>query len=97
MGVTGGVRELFINSIDSQKNSEIRKKWVRLCGRADTFSPVAGRVCSYHFSQSQYARHLKYELLSKEPPAKFRLLKPDAVPDINLPKRAHKNEGRYRR
>lgn len=64
------------------KNKELRLKWIHACKRADSFSVNEARVCSEHFDDSDYLRDLKSELLNL--PAK-RVLKPDAVPHLNLP------------
>ncbi|KAK3890000.1 hypothetical protein Pcinc_006049 [Petrolisthes cinctipes] len=44
-----------------------------------------GRVCERHFSKEQYVRDLESELLRRPSPQKARLLKLDAIPDLNLP------------
>ena len=77
-GRTGGTFHRF------PRNPVIRKQWVFACQRADKFDPDNGRVCSLHFSDLQYARSLKQELLNL--PERCKQLKADAVPDINLPK-----------
>lgn len=57
------------------------RKWVEACGGKQE-RPSFGRVCSAHFSPKCYHRDLQHELLGLPLRKK---LKPDAVPDINLP------------
>ncbi|XP_030752894.1 putative leucine-rich repeat-containing protein DDB_G0290503 isoform X2 [Sitophilus oryzae] len=58
-------------------------KWAKLCGRPEVKRSSYARVCSDHFSPKCYQRDLQHELLGL--PLR-RKLKPDAVPDTNLPK-----------
>ncbi|XP_046981915.1 zinc finger protein 271-like isoform X1 [Schistocerca americana] len=64
------------------KKSETKQKWINACKRADKFSVENARVCSIHFTDSDYERDLKSELLNI--PSKCKL-KTDAVPTLNLP------------
>lgn len=69
------------------KDKKMCKIWQNKCKRSDAFSTIHTRICSKHFSKSQYNDkvRLKYSLL-KTAPRNIRLLKPNAEPDINLPK-----------
>ncbi|XP_049768982.1 peroxynitrite isomerase THAP4-like isoform X6 [Schistocerca cancellata] len=64
------------------KKSETKQKWINACKRADSFSVENARVCSIHFTDLDYERDLKSELLNI--PSK-RKLKTDAVPTLNIP------------
>lgn len=67
------------------KKSDIRKKWIISCKRADnSFNAENSRICSVHFQTSDYVRNLKAELLGYVP-AK-RTLHENAVPTLNLTK-----------
>lgn len=57
------------------------QKWLELCGVKKQRTNFA-RICSEHFSPKCYRRDLQHELLGLPLRKK---LKPDAVPDINLP------------
>ena len=59
----------------------LRRRWVHLCRRADSFKPENSCVCSDHFDNNNYMRDLKAELLGLPPKLK---LKDDAEPHINL-------------
>ncbi|KAK4305212.1 hypothetical protein Pmani_022891 [Petrolisthes manimaculis] len=54
------------------------------CGRRDKVSQH-GRVCAKQFSQEQYARDFKSELLNIPSPRNQRRLKCEAIPDLHLP------------
>lgn len=59
------------------------RKWVEVCGGGkEQHRPNFARICSAHFSPKCYRRDLQHELLGLPLRKK---LKPDAVPDINLP------------
>lgn len=66
-------------------SKKLASRWVLAC-KGRPFSPVPkyARVCSEHFSTSCYKRDLQHELLGL--PIRKRL-KPDAVPDLNLPRK----------
>lgn len=59
------------------------QKWLEVCRHKNKkFNPNFARICSEHFSSGCYKRDLQHELLGLPLRKK---LKPDAVPDINLP------------
>lgn len=69
------------------KKIELRNKWIKLC----SFKPLNlcnARVCGRHFSAEQKSRNLRHELLNYKP-SRYRDLKEDAVPDLNLPNSRH--------
>lgn len=64
-------------------SKSLAELWVFACkGQFAPSAPKYARVCSEHFSASCYKRDLQHELLGL--PVRHRL-KPDAVPDMNLP------------
>lgn len=66
------------------KDKDFQAVWKHLCKRADTFNVKYARICSKHFSESDYERNLKHELLGYTP-KKYRPLKKEAIPSRNLP------------
>jgi len=58
------------------KDPSIRKQWVYRCSRKDKFNPSNGKICSNHFSPSDYE--------SSQNNSK-RKLKKSAIPSFNLP------------
>lgn len=67
------------------KEGIIRKQWVLACCRNDKFNADNARICSRHFTESDFERNLQHELLNyttKSGPK----LKEDAVPSLDLPK-----------
>ncbi|KAK4307360.1 hypothetical protein Pmani_020879 [Petrolisthes manimaculis] len=66
------------------KERNIKLAWINRCGRRDKVSQH-GRVCAKHFSQEQYARDFKSELLNIPSPRNQRRLKCEAIPDLHLP------------
>ncbi|GAB6030066.1 hypothetical protein CHUAL_005747 [Chamberlinius hualienensis] len=64
------------------KKDEIKKLWVRKCGRSDQFNTGASYICSDHFEDDDYERDLRAELLNLPPKKK---LKSETVPSRNLP------------
>lgn len=65
-------------------SSVLAVRWTEACrGRRGQRPPPHTRVCSNHFSAECYQRDLQHELLGLPLRKK---LKPDAVPNINLPK-----------
>lgn len=78
------------------KNKVREQRWVYLCKREDCFNPKTSAVCSQHFSESDYERDLKSELLKI--PSK-RILKPSAEPRLKLPESfsVTNNENDYRK
>lgn len=75
------------------KNKSVRDVWIQKCKRDGKWNPGACHVCSAHFTQEDYERDLKGELL-KIPLKKQ--LKFGAVPSVNLPsiqlQNVHKND-----
>lgn len=63
------------------KDIQIQKAWITKCHRKDHFNVTTSTVCSLHFTADDYLRDLRAELL-KQPRKK--ILKPDAVPSVNL-------------
>ncbi|KAG8333478.1 hypothetical protein J6590_000626 [Homalodisca vitripennis] len=57
------------------------KQWIQRCRRSDKINYRYASVCSDHFTDEDYKRDLKAELLKITPK---RLLKPGAVPSLNL-------------
>lgn len=45
--------------------STVRKEWIRRCGRSNTFNPHTSQICSIHFTQNDFERDLRNELLGK--------------------------------
>lgn len=66
------------------KNKKMALEWVKLCKRKDKFNIVNARICSKHFTQEDYVRNLKHELLQYNA-KNYRSLKREAVPSQNLP------------
>ncbi|CAG7832988.1 unnamed protein product [Allacma fusca] len=68
------------------QKSEISKLWLSKCKRKDSVNVVTARICSDHFSERDYDRDLRNELLNL--PTR-KILKCEAVPSIfdfrNLP------------
>ncbi|CAH0562910.1 unnamed protein product [Brassicogethes aeneus] len=69
------------------KEVNILKVWQSACGRKDNFNVLNSRICLKHFKNSDYARNLKHELLGYSP-KNCRLIKPEAVPTENLPRKS---------
>uniref|UniRef100_A0A1Y1NJG2 THAP-type domain-containing protein n=1 Tax=Photinus pyralis TaxID=7054 RepID=A0A1Y1NJG2_PHOPY len=65
-------------------DQNIQKRWVLACNRPGHINVKTARVCSKHFDESSYERNLRFELLGYTARNR-RLLKPDAVPFLNLP------------
>lgn len=59
------------------------KSWIRYCKRADFVPTKHSKICSKHFSASQYARHLE-KLAELGYPEARPTLKEEAVPDITI-------------
>ncbi|KAL1490052.1 hypothetical protein ABEB36_012796 [Hypothenemus hampei] len=72
------------------KEKHLQSVWKNLCKRKDNFSVKYARICSKHFSESDYKRNLKHELLGYVPD-KYRPLKKNAVPSITLPLKSIEN------
>ena len=63
------------------KNEEIRKLWIKKCGRKETFNTKKRSVCAIHFSESDFKIDLKAQLLEG---IERKILKEDAVPSLHL-------------
>lgn len=63
---------------------KLQAVWKHVCKREDKFNIKNARVCSKHFSDDDYERNLKHELLGYTP-KNYRTLKKNAVPSKNLP------------
>jgi len=63
------------------KNPKLRRLWKLACKRQDEFDEEKWRICSNHFSEDDFQRDLKNELLNRPLVKK---LKPDVVPTLNL-------------
>ena len=66
------------------KSKLLRQEWVFRCRRSDKFNPKTSRICDSHFSSKQKSFKMIHSLLNYYPKT-ARNLKPEAVPDINLP------------
>lgn len=56
------------------KDKELQGVWKQLCKRKDKFNIKFACVCDKHFTESDYERNLKHELLGYTP-TKYRSLK----------------------
>lgn len=63
-------------------NDHYKKLWIEKCKRKDAFRPHCSRICSAHFTEEDYERDLKNELLGL--PCR-KVLTDTAVPSKNLP------------
>lgn len=63
----------------------VREKWISACGRPAKFNDQTSRICSKHFSETDYVRNLQHEFLNYVP-SQGPKLKADAVPHLDLPK-----------
>lgn len=63
------------------KDEQICKQWIQKCKRNDKFNYRTSSICSDHFTEDDYQRDLKAELLKLQPNKK---LNPFAVPSLNL-------------
>ncbi|XP_066951266.1 platelet binding protein GspB-like isoform X15 [Macrobrachium rosenbergii] len=66
------------------RDESLRERWATFCNR-ESLNPAFARVCSRHFHENDYKRHLKYELLDLPIPKKMRTLKANTVPTLHLP------------
>ena len=62
-------------------DSIMTEKWLNACRRQDVINVEKSKVCSEHFTTSDFERDVRHELLNL-PPRK--LLKPSAVPTQGL-------------
>eukprot|EP00102_Acyrthosiphon_pisum_P017435 XP_008188827.1 PREDICTED: THAP domain-containing protein 5-like [Acyrthosiphon pisum] len=74
---TSGRKDLF------PKDDILAKKWQHLFGRGDVWNPKTAYICSDHFTNDDFVRNLKAELLEYDP--KIRYLKNNVLPSLNLP------------
>ncbi|XP_069670359.1 uncharacterized protein [Periplaneta americana] len=65
------------------KDEEIRKRWIVACKRQNKFNPGTSRICSLHFKSEDFELNFRAQLL-KIQPKRPRILKPTAVPTLNL-------------
>lgn len=78
------------------KDDRLCATWVQACRRLDNINTRTAKICDQHFSDEQKKRNLQAELMPQRPVSKnYRDLKPDAVPDINLPGRMNNSQGMY--
>ncbi|XP_050302840.1 uncharacterized protein LOC126740735 isoform X2 [Anthonomus grandis grandis] len=63
-------------------DSGIRNYWLNACGK-NLNNYLTARICSRHFSKSNYERDVQHEILGL--PTRSRLKK-GAIPDLNLPR-----------
>ncbi|XP_067123177.1 THAP domain-containing protein 1-like isoform X1 [Centruroides vittatus] len=63
------------------KDPIIRRKWIHNCKRKDKFNPDSCHVCSDHFTENDFERSLKAELLGLLARPK---LKKTSLPTVNL-------------
>ena len=64
------------------KNKDFCCIWLVKCARKDKIN-ITARLCSLHFTEDQFERNLRNELLNREIIQK--ILKNDAIPLTNLP------------
>lgn len=64
-----------------QKDLLLSKEWVQKCRRKDTINPKNARICSEHFTSSDYIDDMQNRLLGR--PVR-RKLKENAIPSKNL-------------
>jgi len=62
------------------------KIWKVKCCRQDTVNVNEARICSDHFTESDFERDMMSELMGLNYPRK---LKPEAVPSLYLPNARH--------
>lgn len=67
------------------RQTDIARAWKKACCRKDSFNSKNAHICNKHFTENDYLRNLKHELLGYKP-KNYRGLKPDAVPTLNLPR-----------
>ena len=64
------------------KDPKVQRIWILKCHRKDNFNTSIARICSKHFSETDYVRDLRAELMSI--PLR-RVLREDAIPHMNHP------------
>ena len=67
-------------------NSVNYNQWVNCCKRGDKFNPATSFICSAHFTNADYKRDLKHELLGL-PPRRILRLETGSIPTL-FPNRA---------
>ncbi|KAJ8914789.1 hypothetical protein NQ315_014531 [Exocentrus adspersus] len=70
------------------KDETLCKKWLLATKREDKFNLKTACICSKHFQDTDYKLNLQHELLNYKP-KRYRGLKDDAVPSLNLPSRTN--------
>lgn len=80
-GKTRGNSKIIYHMFPSSE--DLALKWSEVCRGEKIRPPAYSRVCSDHFSPSCYQRDLQHELLGL--PLRRRL-RPDALPDRNIPR-----------
>ncbi|CAH1183883.1 unnamed protein product [Phaedon cochleariae] len=63
----------------------MQKLWVTACRRQENFTVNTARLCSKHFDRKSFKRNLRHDLLNYKA-KNLRLLKPHAIPTLNIPK-----------
>ena len=64
------------------KDKKVMKIWTSKCSRLDNVNVTTARICSDHFSESDFERDMMSELMGLNRPRKLKI---DAVPSLNLP------------
>ncbi|XP_035219594.1 THAP domain-containing protein 1 B-like [Stegodyphus dumicola] len=64
------------------KNIQLTKEWLHRCRRADIVNTKSARICSIHFTESDYEDDMKNRLLGL--PTK-KILKSTAIPTACIP------------
>lgn len=83
-------RKAQLITIPFQKTQENRKFGL-VSARQDNFNLSTSTVCSLHFTNDDYVRDMHAELMNLSP---TKVLKADAVPSVNLPGYAIKDNAR---
>ncbi|KAJ8964436.1 hypothetical protein NQ314_004915 [Rhamnusium bicolor] len=79
------------------KDDNLSKQWLQACKRDHKVNILNARICPLHFDKENYERNLKEELLGLTLNKRQRLLKPDAIPTLNLPKQMESLKDGYKR
>ncbi|XP_063366989.1 uncharacterized protein LOC134655454 [Cydia amplana] len=64
------------------KKESVANEWLRYCGLKTKCKN--GRVCSKHFTSTDYIKPSLKHILMKESPRRVRILKPDAIPTLQI-------------
>ncbi|CAI6352446.1 unnamed protein product [Macrosiphum euphorbiae] len=78
---TSGRKDLSFHRFP--KDDILAKKWQHLCRRGDVWNSKTAYICSDHFTNNDFVRDLKAELLEYEPKKQY--LKNNVLPSLNLP------------